>query len=106
MVHCVSMPLLVSILPSIGMTFLEGHAAHQILAFFVVGFALAAVLPAYLKHRRKAVLWSMIIGVSLVLTATFGSGTLFPESFELPLITVGNLLVVLTHWRNRNLVQA
>ena len=48
----------------------------------------------------------MIIGVSLVLTATFGSGSLFPESFELPLITVGNLLVVFTHWRNRNLVQA
>ena len=100
------MPLLIGILPALGLTFLQGHAAHQLLAFFVVGFALAAVLPAYLKHRRVTVLASMIIGIGLVLLATFGSGTLFPESYELPLITVGNLLVVVTHWRNRHLVKS
>ncbi len=105
MVHCISMPLLIGVLPVIGMSFLEGHMAHRILAFFVVAFALAAVLPAYIKHRRLPVLIAMIVGVGLVLTATFGAGKAFPESYELPLITVGNLIVVFTHWRNRNLVK-
>ena len=106
MVHCLAMPLVIGILPALGLTFLEGHGAHQLLAFFVVGFALAAVLPAYLKHRKTVVLLSMIVGIGLVLAATFGSGTAFPESYELPLITFGNLLVVVTHWRNRHLVTA
>jgi hypothetical protein len=106
MVHCISMPLLISVLPTLGLSFLEGHLAHHLLAFFVVGFALAAVLPAYLRHRRSAVLVSMIVGVGLVLMATFGAGTVLPESYELPLITLGNMLVVFTHWRNKNLVTA
>ena len=106
MVHCLAMPLLIGVLPAVGLTFLEGHAAHQVLAFFVVAFALAAVLPAYLKHRRTAVLLSMILGIGLVLTATFGAGNAFPESWEVPLITVGNLIVVFTHWRNRHLLTA
>ncbi len=104
MVHCMAMPFVIGLLPAIGLSFLEGHAAHQILAFFVVGFALAAVLPAYLKHKRASVLWSMIGGIALVLLATFGSGVLFPESYELPLITVGNMIVVFSHWRNRHLL--
>jgi hypothetical protein len=99
-----AMPFVIGLLPAIGLSFLEGHAAHQILAFFVVGFALAAVLPAYLKHKRASVLWSMIGGIALVLLATFGSGVLFPESYELPLITVGNMIVVFSHWRNRHLL--
>jgi hypothetical protein len=99
------MPLLIGILPAIGLSFLEGHAAHRLLAFFVVAFAFAAVLPAYIKHRRLPVLLAMIAGVGMVLTATFGAGKAFPESYELPLITVGNLIVVFTHWRNRNLVK-
>jgi peptidoglycan/LPS O-acetylase OafA/YrhL len=105
MIHCISMPLLIGILPTIGLSFLEGHAAHRLLAFFVVGFALAAVLPAYLKHRRLPVLIAMIVGVGLVLAATFGAGKAFPENYELPLITIGNLIVVFTHWRNRKLVR-
>ena len=104
MVHCMAMPLLIGILPALGLTFLEGHLAHQVLAFFVVAFALAAVLPAYLKHRRNVVLLSMIVGIGLVLIATFGSGRVFPEAYELPFITAGNLLVVVTHWRNRHLI--
>lgn len=106
MVHCMSMPFLISVLPTLGLSFLEGHGAHQLLAFFVVGFALAAVLPAYLKHRKNIVLISMIVGITAVLTATYGAGSILPESYELPLITLGNMLVVFTHWRNKHLVTA
>jgi hypothetical protein len=100
MVHCAAMPFLMAVLPVVGMSCLQGHFAHQILAFFVVTFACAAVLPAYLKHRNTLVLGLMLAGVSIVLFATFGAGSLFPDSYELPLITCGNLLVVFAHWRN------
>ena len=97
------MPFLIALLPMVGLEFLKGHATHRLLAFLVVGFACLAIVPGYLGHRRASVLISMMFGVSIVLLATFGSGVLFGENLELPLITVGNIIVVVTHLRNRRL---
>ncbi|HEY9773173.1 MAG TPA: MerC domain-containing protein [Planktothrix sp.] len=97
LVHCLAMPLVIGFLPLLGWQFLEGHRAHVILAGFVLTFALTAVVPGYLKHRRRDILLMMSLGLLLVLSATFA----LPESWELPTITVGNLILVATHWRNR-----
>jgi hypothetical protein len=101
MVHCLAMPLVIGILPILGLQFLEGHSAHVILAGFVLSFALLAVVPGYLKHRRKDILGMMLVGLSLVLYATFVAERTLGEAWELPLITVGNLILVATHFRNR-----
>ncbi|MDR3612211.1 MAG: MerC domain-containing protein [Candidatus Obscuribacterales bacterium] len=103
LIHCAAMPLVITFLPILGLRFLEGHAAHHFLAGFVVAFALLAIVPGYLKHRKTSVLLSMLAGVGIVLLATFGADRLFSENLELPLITVGNLIVVMTHLRNRGL---
>jgi hypothetical protein len=103
LIHCAAMPLVITFLPILGLRFLEGHAAHYCLAAFVVAFALLAIVPGYLKHKKTSVLLSMLAGVGIVLLATFGAGRLFSENFELPLITIGNLIVVGTHLRNRGL---
>lgn len=97
------MPLVITFLPLLGLRFLEGHGAHYFLAAFVVAFAVLAIVPGYLKHKKTSVLVTMLAGVSLVLLATFGAERIFPESLELPMITAGNLLVVFTHLRNRGL---
>jgi hypothetical protein len=103
LIHCASMPFLITLLPMIGLEFLKGHTAHRVLAFFVVAFACLAIVPGYLKHRNTPILIAMLSGVGIVLLATFGSGTLFADNLELPLITVGNVIVVITHLRNRRL---
>jgi hypothetical protein len=103
LIHCAAMPLVITFLPILGLRFLEGHAAHYVLAGFVIAFALLAIVPGYLKHRKTSVLLAMLAGVGIVLLATFGAGRLFAENLELPLITAGNLIVVVTHLRNRGL---
>ncbi|HEY9678818.1 MAG TPA: MerC domain-containing protein [Drouetiella sp.] len=103
LIHCLAMPLVVAFLPVLGLQFLEGHAAHQILAGFVVCFGLCAILPGYLKHRKPLVLAGLVAGLVLVLTATFGYVFGLSESIELPLITVGNLVLVMSHFFNRKL---
>jgi hypothetical protein len=82
---------------------MESKGAHEVLAGFVVSFALFAIVPGYLKHRQGVVLWGMVLGLFLVLTATFLCGATLPESLEIPEITLGNLILVATHWRNRSL---
>jgi hypothetical protein len=102
-IHCMAMPFVITMLPVLGWQFLEGKTAHRVLAAFVITFALTAVVPGYFKHRRRDVLVSMLVGLGCVLYATFAPSAILPESFELPLITLGNLVLVATHWRNRGL---
>ncbi len=87
----------------LGLKFLEGHSAHVTLAFFVLTFALLAIVPGYLRHRRADILAMMLVGVGLVLYATFLAQFTLGESAEIPIITVGNLILVFTHLRNRAL---
>jgi uncharacterized membrane protein (UPF0136 family) len=103
LIHCLAMPLVVAFLPLLGLEFLEGHGAHQALAGFVVAFGLLAILPGYMKHRKPAVLAGLVIGLTFVLAATFGYAVGLSESAELPLITVGNLVLVVSHLFNRQL---
>jgi xanthine/uracil permease len=104
-IHCLAMPFIIAALPFLGLQFLEGNLAHQVLAGFVLCFALFAVLPGYLKHRRTPVLIGMSVGLLLVLFATFGANHCLGETWELPLISIGNLLLVGTHLWNRGLLK-
>jgi len=102
-IHCMAMPFIITMLPFLGWQFLEGKMAHHVLAAFVITFALTAVVPGYFKHKRRDVLASMLLGLGLVFYATFAPASILPENLELPLITIGNIILVATHWRNRSL---
>jgi hypothetical protein len=79
---------------------------HYVLAVFVVAFCLFAIIPGYRRHRHSHVLAGMVLGVSLVLFATFVVDDMFGPYWEMPIITLGNFLVVAAHLRNRKLVAA
>jgi hypothetical protein len=102
-IHCMAMPFVIGMLPFLGWQFLEGKTAHHVLAAFVITFALTAVVPGYFKHKRREVLAAMLVGLGCVLYATFAPANILPENLELPLITMGNIILVATHWRNRSL---
>jgi hypothetical protein len=103
LVHCLAMPFIITFLPFLGWQFLEGKLTHHILAAFVFSFAMFGIVPGYLKHHEKTVLAGMIFGLSLVLIATLCCGGYLPEKWELPMITIGNLILVVTHWHNHHL---
>jgi len=102
-IHCMAMPFVIGMLPLLGWQFLEGKTAHHVLAAFVITFALTAVVPGYFKHKRREVLAAMLLGLSCVFYATFAPAAILPDKLELPLITIGNIILVATHWRNRSL---
>jgi hypothetical protein len=103
LVHCLLMPLVILMLPALSASIVHNEATHYLLAVFVTIFCLTAVVPGYLRHSRKEVLFLMLVGLSLVLFATFVAGPVLGESWEVPLISVGNLLVVGAHVFNRRL---
>jgi hypothetical protein len=105
LIHCMAMPFLIALLPFMGLQFLEGELAHRIIALFVFAFAIFAIGPGYLQHRKKIVLVSTVFGLTLVASALLIAGPMFGEQYELPFITTGNLILVITHLKNRKLCQ-
>lgn len=101
--HCLLTPFLVAVLPVLGLQFLEDDLTHKILASFVFFFALFAIVPGYLRHRSALILLGTVVGLSLVFFATFWSEGTLGAQWELPLISLGNILVVFSHYRNRKL---
>lgn len=104
MVHCLAMPFVLGLLPLIGAQYLASPEAHRILASFVVSFCLTAVVPGYVRHGNKLVLSCMLVGLSLVLFATFAAPTTIGDWWELPLISIGNVCVIGAHIVNRRLL--
>lgn len=95
------MPFIIAALPMLGLQSLREGQVHPLLAGFVVFFAITSIVPGYRKHKECATLISMIIGLALVLLATFVIEPHMGETSEMIVITVGNLLLVLAHIRNQ-----
>lgn len=104
LIHCLGMPVLLLFLPALSSRLAHDDLTHYFLAAFVTAFCLLGILPGYRTHNRKSVLSMMAVGLLLVLFATFAASLLIGERFEAPIITVGNLLVVAAHYRNRKLL--
>lgn len=105
-VHCLALPLVAIALPALASSIGDDHITHYILALFVVAFCLFAIIPGYRQHRHYAVLFGMASGLSLVLFATFAADHVLGPYWEIPIITLGNFLVVASHLRNRKLLAA
>lgn len=103
LVHCMAMPFVIAFLPFLGLQFLEGHESHVWLAGIIWVFALLAIVPGYLKHRKSSILFGMALGLAFVSLAVLGADKLIGEKGELICITTGNLILVAVHWKNRGL---
>lgn len=104
LIHCLAMPFVVAAIPFIGMKWqwLQSETTENVLIAFIVGFAIFAIIPGYREHKKPVALAGLTIGLALVAAVAVFRGH-FPANFELPLISVGNLLLVGTHLLNRKL---
>ncbi len=104
LIHCLAMPFIVAAIPFIGMKWqwLQSEATENILIALIIGFAVFAIIPGYYAHKKPVALAGLVSGLSLVGAVALLRGQ-FPANLELPLISVGNLLLVGTHLLNRKL---
>jgi len=97
LLHCLALPVLALILPALRFHHHDDQT-HFLLAGWVVVFATVSIISGYKSHNNTGLVWLTTIGVVLVLLATFAH---LPESLELLLITLGNVLVIASHHLNR-----
>ena len=51
-IHCAVMPLVLGMLPTLGLSFLADHSFHRWMAFACFAIAIAAFLPGFRKHGK------------------------------------------------------
>lgn len=101
LLHCLAMPVLVGILPGLGLNFLADEIVHQVLAFLLIGLAALAFIPGYRRHRDRRVPVLMAIGLGLILFAIWGEAAVdLHGKGEIMLSVAGSLFLITAHFLN------
>ena len=68
LVHCLTMPLLVSFLPLFGLSFLADETTELVIIGISILLAIISFLPSYFKHHRKLNPMLLFVGgISMIL---------------------------------------
>ena len=100
LLHCLALPLLLVLVPSLSALGVADERFHQVLVFLVLPTSLVALYLGCRRHRRRSALFWGLTGVTvLVLAAVFGHDVL-GEIGERIMTVVGALMVALGHFKN------
>jgi hypothetical protein len=106
-VHCLALPLLLSLLPLFGESIFGGHGFHEMLLLFVVPLSLVALGFGYRRHHDARVLVYGATGLALLAFATYGYKLIgLSENAERSLSVIGGLIHAAGHVLNFRLTRA
>ncbi|MDE2705597.1 MAG: MerC domain-containing protein [Gemmatimonadota bacterium] len=97
-IHCVAMPLLVTILPLLGLGFLASERAELII-IGAIALALGSVVWGIRHHRSWRAFLFLVVAVAFIATAHITTEGIF----EVALHATGGILLAAAHLLNRHL---
>lgn len=95
-VHCALLPVIISMLPMVGLRFLAHPVLELLIIFISLMIALASLGKSLRAHRRWLPIVMVIIGFTLILTGHFWVA----EAAEWILLTAGSTMVAAAHLVN------
>ncbi|MFT4711686.1 MAG: hypothetical protein ACJAVI_000067 [Candidatus Azotimanducaceae bacterium] len=100
MLHCLALPILVTLFPIVQGSLLEEQHFHLIMLVLILPTSLIALTVGCRKHKDKLTMALGTIGlVVLAITALFGH-ELFGMSGERVITSIGGLVLAAAHIRN------
>lgn len=101
-VHCLAMPVLLALLPTMSSIFLIGHGVEAVLAIAAVVLAIACLCWGFRIHRKKRLILSFSAAAAFILWGqSMGTGWV-----ETLLVVLGGLGLVGSHLLNRALCRS
>ena len=98
-IHCLAMPLLVAVLPLIGLSFLANERAELVLISGAIALAIGSLAWGVRHHRRWRALLILIVALVFIATAR----TAVEGTFEVVFYSTGGILLASAHLVNRHL---
>jgi len=97
--HCALLPLVVTLLPLVGLSFLAGEAVEWILLALSAALGISSLCLGYREHRSRRALSVLAIGLALLAVGRMIEH-LELSSIGVPLLVAGGLIVAASHALN------
>lgn len=101
-VHCALLPLVLAILPALGLGFLADHRFEHAFIAFASILALTTLIVGFRRHQRFRAFWFLVPGIVLLfagIVVDFDHATTLHAVF----VAMGGSLVALAHITNLRL---
>lgn len=103
--HCLLLPVLIVLLPSLAATALNTEMFHILMVVCVLPISIYALTMGCKKHNKRSVLYTGLVGLlTLVAALVFGESHL-GEVGEKLWTTIGSVIMAIAHIRNFKLCQ-
>lgn len=103
-VHCLLTPLVLGMLPLLGIGFLAADWFENAAVIGAIALGVISMIHGYLHHRRFRVVGLLMSGIILLLAGRWLVGDAH-QLAETGLVVAGGLAVARAHWVNRRLCQ-
>jgi len=104
-VHCFLMPVILVVIPTLGVGFLDDGIFHPILAGSVAVIGSFAFSRGYHRHKNRLVLWIAVTGILILSFAALNTTHhLMTETVERIATLIGSSLIISAHYRNWKLL--
>tara|TARA_B100000767_G_C19758025_1_gene533890 strand:+ start:1839 stop:2237 length:399 start_codon:yes stop_codon:yes gene_type:complete len=104
-VHCLAMPLIFLLLPSLAAIYFDDETAHLLMLFAVLPVSIFALTMGCTKHKDIVVFILGAVGLAILVTAVLLGHDALGELVEKVLILSGATIIALSHIRNHALCQ-
>jgi len=104
-IHCLVIPLVIVLLPSVVATQLEDEEFHFWMLIAVLPLSIYALTMGCKKHQHYRLLFIGFVGLSILVFAAFFGHGLLGETGEKALTIIGATILVLGHIGNHRLCQ-
>ncbi|RJE76365.1 MerC domain-containing protein [Pseudoalteromonas citrea] len=101
--HCIFLPLMLLLVPAIGLQFLADESVHQLLVCIALVISLVALSIGCKRHKAWHVLIVGIAGLACLVFAVVFGHDLLGELMERIMTVVGSGLIIACHIRNYRL---
>lgn len=101
-VHCALLPLVIAVLPVLGLGFLADHRFERIFIAFASVLALTTLVIGFRRHQRFRAFWFLVPGITL-LVAGIVIDVDHAALGHAVMVSIGGTLVALAHLTNLRL---
>ena len=101
-VHCAALPLIIAVLPAIGLGFLANHRFERGFVAFASVLAVTTLIVGFRRHQRFRAFWFLLPGI-LLLAAGMIVDFEASAIAHAVLVAIGGTLVAVAHLTNLRL---
>jgi hypothetical protein len=102
-IHCLALPIILSVFPAVGGVFFGEEAFHVWLIWAVVPLSVSSLLLGCTRHESTMVIYCGLAGVSILIVSALLGHEILGEVSERVSTVAGSVIIAFAHMKNFSL---